>query len=128
MELSEPIKIPCGEIAWIDKANKIVHVRHNISDMTIEGAKEHVQLISDHFGDNILAIADIREIKQIPKEVRDFFASSAADNAAKASAILINSGVSKIIGNLFLLFNKPKYPTKLFRDDKKALEWLKSFL
>jgi hypothetical protein len=41
-----------------------------------------------------------------------------------AAAFVTRSLASKIIGNFFIQFNKPASPTKMFNDEKSALEWL----
>lgn len=72
---------------------------------------------------------DIRKVKGMTKEVRDLV--NRADSIKKnvsGVAILLSSGVPKIIGNLFLRFSKPEYPTRLFTNKEKALEWLKSYM
>jgi hypothetical protein len=40
-------------------------------------------------------------------------------------ALLTDSGFSKILGNLFLLLDKPKMPVKMFTDIDEAIAWLK---
>ena len=44
----------------------------------------------------------------------------------KASAFIINSKISQIVGNFFISLNPGKYPTKLFTDKKEAEDWLLS--
>jgi hypothetical protein len=41
-----------------------------------------------------------------------------------AFAILIDSSVSRVVGNFFLGINKPAVPTKLFTNEKEAVKWL----
>ena len=43
---------------------------------------------------------------------------------AVALAIVIDSPVSRIIGNFFLRFNSPAYPSRLFTDIDAARAWL----
>tara|TARA_B100000809_G_scaffold630_2_gene701 strand:+ start:1943 stop:2338 length:396 start_codon:yes stop_codon:yes gene_type:complete len=40
-------------------------------------------------------------------------------------AIIISSGISSFIGNIFMYLNKPDLPTKLFSNKADALDWLK---
>jgi len=72
-----------------------------------------------------LFIADIRQVKKASKEVRDLLAKH-PDALALAShvAILISSPITKIMGNIFVRFSKPYYPTKLFTNVEQAKEWL----
>jgi hypothetical protein len=41
-----------------------------------------------------------------------------------AEAVISSSLAMKLIVNIYGAFNKPKVPTKIFKDEKSALEWL----
>ena len=73
-------------------------------------------------------LSDIRNIKSVNREARVYGASEDAANTVSASALIVASPVSKIIGNFFLRVNKPRYPTQLFTSEAKAIEWLKGFI
>lgn len=124
------IKTPCAELSWIIP-NKIMRSVY-LDGSSLEGAKEHTRLLMKHFSIDdapITALADLTQLKGSPsKEVRDYFASDEITALANASAMLLKSGISKIVGNIFLKFNNPGYPTKLFTNEAKAIEWLKTFL
>lgn len=73
----------------------------------------------------IATLMDIRKVKGSTKEVRDLInTSETTKKNTLCAAILLSSGVPKIIGNLFLRFSKPDYPTRLFRSKEKAIKWL----
>jgi hypothetical protein len=42
-------------------------------------------------------------------------------------AVVVDSPMSKIIGNIYLGLNKPITPSRLFTDEKDAVEYLKQF-
>lgn len=42
----------------------------------------------------------------------------------KASAFIVKSKVSQIVGNFFINLNSNLYPTKLFTDKERAKKWL----
>lgn len=94
----------------------------------ISEAQEAVQLGLETFKAHQLSpmpfLTDISQIIQITKEVRDFLADNDFAYYISKNAILINSGISKILGNIFLRFSKPNFPTKLFTDKQKAMAWL----
>ena len=52
----------------------------------------------------------------------------AAFEGVTSAAILIDSALSRMIGNVFITFNKPMFPTRLFISETEAIEWLKGFL
>jgi hypothetical protein len=44
-----------------------------------------------------------------------------------SAAFLTESALRSLAGNIFLSLEKPLVPTKLFTDEKKALNWLKKY-
>ncbi|MBI3240234.1 MAG: hypothetical protein HYZ43_15540 [Flavobacteriia bacterium] len=71
-------------------------------------------------------LIDSRGIKSISREARSFFTTNGRATNTMAFAILIDSAVSKVVGNFFLGINKPAVPTKLFLDEELALQWLRN--
>ena len=61
-------------------------------------------------------------------EARTYIATPESDPFACAEAYVIQSFSQKLVGNVYLSFNKPARPTRLFNDEEKAIEWLKTFL
>lgn len=61
-------------------------------------------------------------------EARAYIATPESDPFASAEAYVVKSLSQKLVGNVFLSFNKPARPTKIFNSEEKALEWLKGFL
>jgi hypothetical protein len=43
-------------------------------------------------------------------------------------AILIDSALSRMIGNVLITFSKPTLPARIFTSEAEAVEWLKGFL
>ncbi|MCB9189652.1 MAG: hypothetical protein H6598_08545 [Flavobacteriales bacterium] len=62
-------------------------------------------------------------------EVEDDFRLDAAisDSFSIADAIVVNGISQRIMANLYLRFNRPKTPTKVFADQESAAFWLMSF-
>ena len=69
---------------------------------------------------------DIREVKSTTKEARDYLANE-GNELVMASALLVNSSVTKMIGNFFITVSRPKNPTRLFLNKDKSLEWLEQY-
>jgi len=62
------------------------------------------------------------------KEARDYFSNkNGGMEGTIAAALLLKSVYSEFLGNFFLRITKPAMPTKVFSDEKKALEWLQQF-
>ena len=72
-------------------------------------------------------IVDTREITSITKEARDYFSLRGRESRVVAFAMVIDSPLSRIIGNFFLGLNKPRVPARLFTDCQSAAEWCRKF-
>lgn len=127
---NKTIKTPCGELSWI-VPNQIVREVYTKAG-SIDEIKEHLEISIKHFSPDrspLLSLADIRKLKGTPsKEAREYAASPEIAALTIAAAVLIGGSLSKIMGNIFLKFNTPPYPTKLFTDEQQAIEWLKTFI
>lgn len=69
-------------------------------------------------------LVDARPVKAMSREAQELITSTAAERETRAVAILIDSTVSALLGNLFLVLAPPVYPTKLFRHPEDARAWL----
>lgn len=69
-------------------------------------------------------LVDVRDMLFIDSKTREYAAAQYRPHVA-GQAILINSKVSSYFANIFLKFNKPKVPTRLFTQEEEALGWLK---
>jgi hypothetical protein len=72
------------------------------------------------------ALIDVTGVKNITKEAREYMAGEGAE-LLTAGALLITSPVARVIGNLFLMLNQPKIPTRLFTSESEAQQWLQQF-
>jgi len=61
-------------------------------------------------------------------EARAYIATAESDPYASAEAYVVKSLSQKLVGNVYLSFNKPARPTHIFTSEEKAIEWLKQFL
>ena len=73
-------------------------------------------------------LIDSRKIKSITKEARDHFSIQNRETFITAFAVLIDSPLSRIIGNFFMGLNKPTIPAKLFTNENEAIDWLTQYL
>lgn len=78
-------------------------------------------------GKNSTMLIDMRGIKSITKEAREYMASVGA-TLVTAGALITGSAINRTIGNIFLTIDKPPVPTKLFTSEEKARKWLKNYL
>jgi hypothetical protein len=99
-----------------------------------EGAKIELKDIRNHYtvsqritnGKKVKALIDARAIFSISMESRAYAAGPEVSASRIASAILVNSFATKFIINLYITFNKPVHPVKIFSDETLALAWLNS--
>ena len=68
------------------------------------------------FGQSVLSMDDDAVAFVNGEEVRGI---------TKAAAIITNSFLEERMGNMYLLYNSPPFPTKLFTSESSALRWLK---
>lgn len=73
-------------------------------------------------------LIDARGIKSMSREARNFFTANGRNTNTTAFGIIIDSSVSKVVGNFFLGINKPVVPTKLFTNERTAINWLTNYL
>lgn len=97
--------------------------------MSEDEAKENIEAIKKITnGKRVPVMVDIRPAKGSTKQARAYLASEEVGQVQSACALIIGSSLSQLIGNFFLGLNKTKFPVKLFNDEEKAVEWLKTFL
>jgi hypothetical protein len=71
------------------------------------------------FGQSVMALED---------DVAEFVAGNEVKSLTKAAAILTKSFVEEQMGNMYLMFNAPPFPTRLFTSESVALRWLTGYV
>lgn len=95
------------------------------AEVSVEDAMENSKVVNGFYvNEKFPLLIDARGIKSISREARSFFTTNGRETNTMAFAIVIDSSVSKVVGNFFLGINKPAVPTKLFLNEKAAIEWL----
>jgi hypothetical protein len=96
------------------------------AEVTLVEAKENSIAVNSLSPGNLYPLLiDSRNIKSISKEARDFFSMNNRESNVSAFAIIIQSPISRVIGNFFMGINKPRVPARLFNSEKEAVKWLK---
>lgn len=99
------------------------------SEVEEDDASEIIRTAEQTFvGEAYVVLADIRLMKSISNEARTYLASQQAEQLHAAVAILVESMATRLIANFFINFHKPGRPTRIFSDERKAVEWLKKYL
>ncbi|AFC26361.1 STAS/SEC14 domain-containing protein [Saprospira grandis] len=121
MEKQNYIKTPIAK-AW-PIAPGIIRVVYDEVITNPDDVHAHIDQLRQTFGEGLWLLSDLRQMKKTNQEVRS--ALSSGKIVAVGAAVIMGNGLSKIIGNLFLKFSKPKITTRIFTDEEKAIEWLK---
>lgn len=91
----------------------------------LEGAKAAVNLrLEFQKGKIYKGLVFVSHVKVLTPEARKYLSAAGYIGVEKA-AIIANSPITILLGNLFILIDKPPKPTKLFKDKEDAIKWLK---
>ena len=99
------------------------------AEVTLEDARE----IMDAYhklrkGRRLPLFIDTRTMKSFARGARHLFAGEEAAGCASAAAIIVDTPVSKVLGNFYLGLSNPHLPSRLFSSEDEALVWLKGYL
>jgi len=87
----------------------------------VEDIKEHIQTVHQHFGKNIYYLSDSRQLKSSSAAARKYLAEH---GRILAAAIIVGSALTAMVANIFISFNRPSYPNKIFNNEADAIAWL----
>jgi hypothetical protein len=94
-------------------------------DMTLENSKPIYALREEISGDTDQYFCyDISNLKSMSKDAR-IYGEKHGQHKLKASAVVVNSYLTKMIYNLFLSIHTVKIPVKAFKSKGEAISWLK---
>ena len=69
-------------------------------------------------------LIDQRRIRTMTREAQEAGTEGAEHRPTLGVAILIAGPIAVMIANFFIIFGRPRYPTKLFTHEEAALAWL----
>lgn len=122
---SEVVETKASKI-WLDDDIVWAIVKPGLN-YTIEEAKKGTQTIIDLCKDidhKIPLLVDLSEVLSIDKESREHFASQ---DVMSAIVLIVNSPLSRVIGNFFIGLNKLAVPCKIFSSSDAAVLWLRGY-
>jgi hypothetical protein len=113
---------------WLGKDGIARAVAPAGAEDTLEKAKASLEEIRKVCGGKRRPIVvDIRWIKSATLEARKFWGSEALAEVVAATALLVSTPVSRVLGNFYIGLNRMHVPTRMFTDEAEALEWLQGF-
>ena len=123
---SKALDTPLAHLELVDGI-LIVTYKHGIS-VNYDVAKQLIQMRLGFCEHNSYAVLIIDEgVLSMDKKARDLFSSREGTTNIIASALVLSTVYSKIIGNFFLKVTRPHIPVKIFNDKVLALEWLDQY-
>jgi hypothetical protein len=69
-------------------------------------------------------LVDMRGVQAQTREAREYFVSEEVAAKINAVALLVESPVSRMIGNFFLRLGSHRIPTQIFTEEAAAWAWL----
>ena len=72
-------------------------------------------------------LVEISRVRSMSKEVREEYDRQRTEDLVTAMALVTNSAIAKMIGNILIGISNGKVPTRLFTDPLKAREWLMQY-
>ena len=126
---SEVVEIRAGQV-WLGADGILRYfIALPNAEITLEDMQEIVAAYEKiNKGMTRPGLGDIRNIKSVDRAARLYASSKEAAQWVSATALLVESPVSRMVGNFFLGVNRPPYPTRLFTSEAKAIEWLTRFI
>lgn len=64
----------------------------------------------------------------VSRDARRHYSSDAISNQVSATAMIVRSPFTRVLGSFFLGLNKPRHPLRLFTSEPEAREWLRDFM
>lgn len=128
VEILKKIEIDNKSVAL--RSDGIVHVSIKTNeDVEVKDVVEVVAAVEEiGNGKKFPLLIESQKYTLPSPEARAYIASPESNPFASAEAYVIQSFSQKLVGNIFISFNKPARPTRIFTSEEKAVEWLKTFL
>lgn len=107
----------------------ILYSESKVAERTIENYQLLFELyknLSDNGNKKIRTLGNITKTQHSKKEVREYIAKE-LPKYIKAMALISDSSMGKMIGNVFIKLNPPPYPTQIFNSVESAVKWLKEY-
>lgn len=71
---------------------------------------------------------DARGLKHATREARIYNAREELKGLIIASAVLVDSIPTRIMANMYMTFQKPGFPIKVFSNEYDAMQWLNAYI
>ena len=79
-------------------------------------------------GKKMPVIINSHGVISIDKPAREFLASENGTVGLLATAIIVDSDYTRLLGNFFIIVNKTKIPVRIFSDIPRSVKWLQKYI
>ncbi len=128
-DLSEKrfVGVPEAKI-WLED-DGIVRIKypdnfHITMDVMESVYQQHLQITTEKRP----ILADCGTVASVDYDAQQFVSTEERAALTSALAVIVKSAFTRAMGEMFMMFHKPPYPTRMFQHEEDALEWLKTFL
>lgn len=106
-----------------------VNLNGNVLALELADAQEAVRMVAS-LGDGVRVpvLVNMRALRNLNRDCRNYFASAETAKVQSAAALIVDSPLTRAIGNFFMGINKTMIPTRLFTAEPDAVAWLKTFV
>ena len=124
MEHNQTTRTPVGRV-WIDDAGLLWHRLDPGIVVRAEHAAHVAEVVTSlSNGRPVRAVVDISGVQFADREARDAFSHVFDGSVEVATAIIVDSAISRTLGTLFLKLSRPARPVKLFLHEEAASRWV----
>lgn len=117
------MSVEAADIFREDDGMIVVRVKN--VDMTAPRMTEILDARRRAFGaQRVPLLIDARRVKSMTREAQELTARPDSVEYTDCLALLVESAVSVVLVNFFMVFVKPPYPTRMFRSEDAARAWL----
>jgi len=120
------------EVSFIEKQIVRFFIK-DFCELKLSDAKKATAFLTKYYEENnkdynFMNLLEFGNGATINREIREYAVSDAGNNYSRGTAILVKNMAQQLIGDYYLRFNIPRYPTKIFYQEDKAVSWIKKML
>lgn len=116
--------VEAADLTLEDDGTIVVRVKD--VDMTAERMSAILDERRAAFGAHCVPLLiDARRVRSMTREAQELTARPDSKEYTACLALLVDSAVSVVLVNFFMVFVRPPYPTRMFRSEDAARAWLR---
>ena len=113
----------------IDENGIIISEYKKDSKLELEDAyRDHEATLELTGGKICTTLVDLTNVRTISKEARSYFSNVECAEVFEATALYVNTPISRIIGNFFLGINRPAIPVRLLNNPQALIRRIPGIL